>query len=165
MLDVKKSKNSNPVKLLRLSTKQNPEKLQKIKNLFDLDQEGEAENSERKTNTKIKVKYNETIFFKLKEIKKNDEIHDISLGMTNQKQLNKIIDSVISSQITGIKSTGSSIKVNLNINNNYYNSNYNYVVNTKSAALTTTTLEDDDLKFSSRQDENNVTGFLSKKEN
>jgi hypothetical protein len=70
MLDVKKSKNSNPVKLLRLSTKQNPEKLQKIKNLFDLDQEGEAENSERKTNTKIKVKYNETIFFKLKEIKK-----------------------------------------------------------------------------------------------
>jgi hypothetical protein len=165
MLDVKKSKNSNPVKLLRLSTKQNPEKLQKIKNLFDLDQEGEAENSERKTNTKIKVKYNETIFFKLKEIKKNDEIHDISLGMTNQKQLNKIIDSVISSQITGRKSTGSSIKVNLNINNNYYNSNYNYVVNTKSAALTTTTLEDDDLKFSSRQDENNVTGFLSKKEN
>jgi len=107
MLDVKKSKNSTPVKLLRLSTKHHPDKLKKIKNLFDLDQQGEAENTERKTNTKIKVKYNETIFFKLKEIKKNEEINDISIGLTNQKQLNKIIYNVIRTQINHRKSWGS----------------------------------------------------------
>jgi len=85
--------------------------------------------------------------------------------MTNQKQLNKIIDNVISTQINHRKSLGSSIKVNLNINNNYYNSNYNYVVNSNSASQTTTTLENDENKSSTKQDENYVTGFLSKREN
>jgi hypothetical protein len=162
MLDVKNSKISNPVKIMKLS-KQNPEQSKKIKNIFDLGEDDHENSDENISSRKIKIKYNETIFFKLKEIKKSEESEEVSLGMTEQKQLKRIIDNVINSSLSNQKSEStSSIKVNLNINNNYYNSNYNYVLNSKSAStsnLHPNVVQNEDAV---REGELGVAGFLSK---
>ena len=162
MLDVKNSKISNPVKIIKFS-KQNPEQSKKIKNIFDLGEGADGSGDENLSSRKIKIKYNETIFFKLKEIKKSEESEEVSLGMADQKQIKKIIDNVINSSLSNQKSEStSSIKVNLNINNNYYNSNYNYVLNSKSANtsnLHPTVVENEE---ASREGELGVAGFLSK---
>jgi hypothetical protein len=114
------------IKVPKLS-KDDPNKCKKLKEIFEIEPE---KNTSRNTH-KIKINYNETLFFN-PMIKKNDyhnEKHEDNSSYTKQEELTKIINNVINSTIiTNKAEKNPSIKVNLNINNNYYNSNYNYVL-------------------------------------
>ncbi len=86
------------------SIKNDETKSKRIKDLFEISEE-EYKSNEKK----LKINYNEKVFF-------------TPINNNNNEELKKIMD-VISQ-----RGENTSINFNLNINNNYYNSNYNYVI-------------------------------------
>jgi hypothetical protein len=97
------------------SIKNEESKSKRIKDLFEISEE-EYKSNEKK----LKINYNEKVFF-------------TPINNNNNEELKKIID-VISQ-----RGENTSINFNLNINNNYYNSNYNYVISQQNNRGTETT--------------------------
>ena len=95
--------------LKKAKKKRDPMKSQIIRNLFDI--EDKPSEPLEKTKSVIIIKYNETVFFKNKDNKSNEEIQKY---ISNVLQLNG--HSVKNSK------TNQNIQFNVNINNNYYNS-------------------------------------------
>ena len=121
------------IKIPKLS-KEDPQKNKQLKELFELEEDN---NKNKKDNDKIKMNYNETVFFKPNNsmnIENGGYTGKFNkLGSENEKDLSKLINNVISTTLTNNeiikkRDTNSSIKFNVNINNNYYNSNFNYVI-------------------------------------
>ncbi len=77
-------------------------KSKRIKKLFEICEEEYQSNDK-----KLKINYNEKVFFK-------------PIKATNNEDFQKIID------VLSQRGENTPINFNLNINNNYYNSNYNY---------------------------------------
>ena len=95
--------------LKKAKKKRDPMKSQIIRNLFDI--EDKPSEPLEKTKSVIIIKYNETVFFKNKDNKSNEEIQ-------------KYISNVLQSNGHSVKNskTNQNIQFNVNINNNYYNS-------------------------------------------
>jgi hypothetical protein len=133
------------IKVPKLS-KQNPEKCKKIIKLFDI--EDDTNSLDKQQSNKIKISYNEKIFFN----PNNDN------NLPEEKEINKFINNVITNTR---KESGSSIKFNLNINNNYYNSNYNYVLNSTNEESKDKKGESEN-EVSKENSSNGITGFFKK---
>ena len=95
--------------LKKAKKKRDPMKSQIIRNLFDI--EDKPSEPLEKTKSVIIIKYNETVFFKNKDNKSDEEIQ-------------KYISNVLQSNGHSVKNskTNQNIQFNVNINNNYYNS-------------------------------------------
>ena len=95
--------------LKKAKKKRDPMKSQIIRNLFDI--EDKPSEPLEKTKSVIIIKYNETVFFKNKDNKSNEEMQ-------------KYISNVLQSNGHSVKNskTNQNIQFNVNINNNYYNS-------------------------------------------
>lgn len=117
---------------------QTDEKNKRIKELFGI--EDDNNDSSKKMN-KIKINYNETLFFNNPQIDKNEE-----------KEISKLISNVMTN--TNMAKEASSIKFNVNINNNYYNNNYNY-------SLKSPSNKDEESERKSATD-SGVSGFFKK---
>ena len=95
--------------LKRAKKKRDPMKSQIIRNLFDI--EDKPSEPLEKTKSVIIIKYNETVFFKNKDNKSNEEI---------QKYISNVLQS--NSHSAKNSKNNQNIQFNVNINNNYYNS-------------------------------------------
>lgn len=95
--------------LKRAKKKRDPMKSQIIRNLFDI--EDKPSEPLEKTKSVIIIKYNETVFFKNKDNKNNEEI---------QKYISNVLQS--NSHSAKNSKNNQNIQFNVNINNNYYNS-------------------------------------------
>lgn len=95
--------------LKKIKKKRDPMKSQIIRNLFDI--EDKPSEPLEKTKSVIIIKYNETVFFKNKDNKSNEEI---------QKYISNVLQS--NNHSTKHSRTNQNIQFNVNINNNYYNS-------------------------------------------
>ena len=95
--------------LKKAKKKRDPMKSQIIRNLFDI--EDKPSEPLEKTKSVIIIKYNETVFFKNKDNKSNEEI---------QKYISNVLQS--NSHSAKNSKNNQNIQFNVNINNNYYNS-------------------------------------------
>jgi hypothetical protein len=123
------------IKIPKLA-KEDTDKSKKIRGIFELQEasDGIKVFEDKSTPNKIRVSYNETVFFNPQSNEENSKI-----GTKTQEELSKILKNVITSTINSNsnsneeahnrKESASSINLNVKINNNYYNSNYNYIVN------------------------------------
>jgi len=136
-----------------------------VKDLFEIDEEKVEEKHPLK---KLRIKYNETIFFNpvrnleenLGNSKGNTDLNSDNNTNTPNKDLTSIINKMINSTINKNRpSDNPSIKVNLNINNNFFNSNYNYILNTTEG----NSKEYENTTNSNSNNSNMNEGFLSKK--
>jgi hypothetical protein len=76
---------------------------------------------------RIKINYNEQIFFKPPS---QSVMNKDNINLTNI--VNNIINTTPSSRGSHkSRDSSNNIKFNVNINNNYYNSNHNYIINTE----------------------------------
>ncbi len=101
-----------------------------IKDLFEI-----SEDEYKSNEKKLKINYNEKVFF-------------TPINNNNNEELKKIID-VISQ-----RGENTSINFNLNINNNYYNSNYNYVISQQNNKITEPLTVEKKIDANNNQDNN-----------
>lgn len=95
------------------------EKAKKIRSILGYDDE--ILKQTKKADSKIKVNYNQTVYF--------DQPKNLSDKNSSEKQIEKLISNVFNNSsnppLLDKIEKGSNIKFNFNINNNYYNANYN----------------------------------------
>jgi len=113
---------SNPLLDKKIFYQKDEEKAKKIRSILGYD---EDILKPKKPESKIKVRYNQTVYFENPQNSKN----------SNEKQIEKLISNVFnntsSSHILDKIEKGSNIKFNFNINNNFYNANINNAFESK----------------------------------